>query len=186
MQAEARCRAAAVKIAGWYKRCIETRPARLTLKARRQLLPTTSLDRKKEEEQKAAAATAILELLKDIQRGQRFARAVKEFLCKVRSLSNNSTHQGIHNLCRLYACFPASVTAAIDASQLSSHQDCIMMLGQTTLERQDFLVPCTWLITSWTAFTLPPPSSIYLQVLHSLCPSPPPPTSYPQQPPPCP
>ena len=83
VQAEARGRAAAVKIAGWYKRCIETRPARLTLKARRQLLPLTSLDRKTEDEQKAAAAAAILELLKDIQRGHRFARAVKEFLSKV-------------------------------------------------------------------------------------------------------
>ena len=91
LQAEARCRAAAVKIAGWYKRCVETRPARLTLKARRQLLPLTSLDKKQEEEQKAAAAAAILELLKDIQRGHRFARAVKDFLCKVCSLSINST-----------------------------------------------------------------------------------------------
>ena len=100
LQAEAQRRAAAVKIAGWYKRCIETRPARLALKARRQLLPLTSLDRKKEEEQKAAAATAILVLLKDIQRGHRFARAVKEFLCKVRCLSTNCRAQGVSSLCR--------------------------------------------------------------------------------------
>ena len=100
LQAEARCRAAAVKIAGWYKRCIETRPARLTFKARRQLLPLTSLDRKREEEQKAAAATAILVLLKDIQRGHRFARAVKEFLCKVRCLSTNCAAQAVSSLCR--------------------------------------------------------------------------------------
>ena len=83
LQAEARRRAAAVKIATWYKRCIVTRPARLALKAHRQLLPLTSLDRKTEEEQKAAAATAILVLLKDIQRGNQFARAVKVFLTKV-------------------------------------------------------------------------------------------------------
>lgn len=87
LQAEARRRAAAVRIAAWYKRCVETRPARLTLKARRHLLPLTSLDRRNEEEQKVAAASAILVLLKDIQRGHRFARAVKGFLCKVRCLS---------------------------------------------------------------------------------------------------
>lgn len=92
LQAEARRRAAAVRIAGWYKRCIETRPARLTLKARRHLLPLTSLDRKHKEEQKAAAAAAILVLLQDIQRGHRFARAVKGFLCKVCCLSTTCTH----------------------------------------------------------------------------------------------
>lgn len=92
LQAEALRRAAAVRIAGWYKRCIETRPASLTLKARRQLLPLTSLDRKNEKEQKAAAATAILKLLQDVQRGHRFTKAVKGFLCKVRCLSTTCTY----------------------------------------------------------------------------------------------
>ena len=88
MQTQAKCKAAAVKIAAWYKRCVETRPARLTLKAHRQLLPLTSLDLRKEEEEKVAAATAILVLLKDIQRGHHFAIAVKAFLSKVKSTTS--------------------------------------------------------------------------------------------------
>lgn len=86
LQAHTLHKAAAMKIAGWYKGCIETRPARLTLRAHRHLLPLTSIDRQKEEEQKAAAATAILVLLKDIQRGHEFALAVKTFLVRVSCL----------------------------------------------------------------------------------------------------
>ena len=66
LQAMARSKAAAVRIAAWYKRCIETRPARMTLKARRQLLPLTAVDRVRQEEEKAHAAKAILTLLRDV------------------------------------------------------------------------------------------------------------------------
>ena len=77
-------KAAAVKIAVWYKRLSETKQARQTLKAHRQLLPLSSLDRRREEEEKVAAASTIVCFLQDIQRGHSFVRAVQTFQLKVR------------------------------------------------------------------------------------------------------
>ena len=72
-----------MKIAIWYKRLSETRRARQTLKAHRQLLPLSCLDKRKEAEEKAAAASTIICFLQDIQRGHRFVRAVQTFQVKV-------------------------------------------------------------------------------------------------------
>ena len=77
-------KSAAKKIAVWYKRLSETKQARQSLKAHRQLLPLTSLDRRREEEEKVAAASTIICFLQDIQRGHSFVRAVQTFHLKVR------------------------------------------------------------------------------------------------------
>ncbi|DBA74717.1 TPA: hypothetical protein ACH3X2_009379 [Trebouxia sp. C0005] len=77
---------AAVKIAVWYKRLSETKQARQTLKAHRQLLPLSSLDKRREEDEKVAAASTIICFLQDIQRGHSFVRAVQTFQLKVQRL----------------------------------------------------------------------------------------------------
>jgi len=77
-------KSAAVKIAVWYKRLSETKQARQSLKAHRQLLPLTSLDKRREEEEKVAAASTIVCFLQDMQRGHSFVRAVQTFHLKVR------------------------------------------------------------------------------------------------------
>ncbi len=74
---------AAVKIAVWYKRLSETKQARQTLKAHRQLLPLSSLDKRRGEEEKVAAASTIVCFLQDIQRGHSFVRVVQTFQLKV-------------------------------------------------------------------------------------------------------
>ncbi len=76
-------KSAAMKIAVWYKRLSETKQARQTLKAHRQLLPLSSLDKRREEEEKVAAASTIVYFLQDIQRGHSFVRAVQTFQLKV-------------------------------------------------------------------------------------------------------
>lgn len=77
-------KSAAVKIAVWYKRLSETKQARQSLKAHRQLLPLTSLDKRREVEEKLAAASTIVCFLQDMQRGHSFVRAVQTFHLKVR------------------------------------------------------------------------------------------------------
>jgi hypothetical protein len=86
-------KSAAVKIAVWYKRLSETRQARQTLKAHRQLLPLTSLDKRREEEEKVAAASTIVCFLQDLQRGHSFVRAVQTFHLKVRLAVQEQTRQ---------------------------------------------------------------------------------------------
>ena len=82
-QKQAQRKAAAVKIATWYKRYLEIKQARQTLKAYRQLLPLTSLDKRRQEEEKEAAVSTIISFLHDIERGYRFVRAVQTFQIKV-------------------------------------------------------------------------------------------------------
>ncbi|KAL0037535.1 hypothetical protein WJX77_001411 [Trebouxia sp. C0004] len=77
---------AAVKIAVWYKRLSATKQARQTLKAHRQLLPLSSLDKRREEEEKVAAASTIVCFMQDVQRGHSFVRAVQTFQLKVHRL----------------------------------------------------------------------------------------------------
>ena len=95
LQRQATEKAAAVKIAVWWKRRSETREARQTLKRSRQLLPLSSLDRRSQEEERQAAATKILCFLQDIQRGHRFVRAVQTFQFKVVAV-----HHHYHGACQ--------------------------------------------------------------------------------------
>ena len=79
--------AAALRIAVWYKRCLQTRQARQTLTPHRQLLPSTSLDTRREAEAQATAATqaadTILAFPQDIERQQQSVAAVQTFHTKV-------------------------------------------------------------------------------------------------------